>query len=86
MSSILRLEDDNELTLIGYDLGNFDPLAITCAPSGTVYFTNGEGIYRILISVWHHKKMAKNHLLCLHQYPGECDTWPKATWCLNRYV
>jgi len=47
MSSILRLEDDNSLTVLGNDLGNFDPLAVTCAPSGTVYFTNGQGIYAI---------------------------------------
>lgn len=47
MSSILRLEDDNSLTVLGNDLGNFDPLAVTCAPSGTVYFTNAQGIYAI---------------------------------------
>jgi sugar lactone lactonase YvrE len=47
MSSILRLEADNSLTVIGNDLGNFDPLAVACAPSGTVYFTNGQGIYAI---------------------------------------
>jgi hypothetical protein len=47
MSSIVRLEDDNSLTVIGYDLGGFDPLAVACAPSGSVYFTNGQGIYSI---------------------------------------
>jgi hypothetical protein len=47
MSALLRFEEDNSLSLIGYDLGNFDPLAITCSQSGTVYFTNAEGIYSI---------------------------------------
>ncbi|MFH1185414.1 MAG: hypothetical protein V1755_10305 [Chloroflexota bacterium] len=47
MSTLLRLEKDNTLSLIGYDLGHFDPLAIACAPSGTVYFTNAQGIYSI---------------------------------------
>ena len=47
MSALLRLEKDNTLSLIGYDLGNFDPLAIACAPSGTVYITNAQGIYSI---------------------------------------
>lgn len=47
MSTIVRLEDDNSLTVIGYDLGGFDPGAVACAPSGTVYFTNGHGIYSI---------------------------------------
>lgn len=47
MSTIVRLEDDNSLTVIGYDLGGFDPLAVACAPSGSVYFTNGHGIYSI---------------------------------------
>jgi DNA-binding beta-propeller fold protein YncE len=46
-SSVLRLENDNSLTLIGYGLGNFDILTITCAPSGTVYFTTAQGIYSI---------------------------------------
>jgi hypothetical protein len=47
MSALLRLEKDNTLSLIGYDLGNFDSLAIACAPSGTVYITNAQGIYSI---------------------------------------
>jgi len=47
MSSVLRLERDNSLTVLGIDLGDFDPLAIACAPSGTVYFTNAQGIYSI---------------------------------------
>jgi sugar lactone lactonase YvrE len=47
MSSLLRLESDSSLTLLGYDLGFFDPLAIACSPSGGVYFTNAQGIYRI---------------------------------------
>lgn len=46
-SSMLRLENDNSLTLIGYGLGGADPSAIACAPSGTVYFTTIDGIYSI---------------------------------------
>ena len=46
-SSLLRLEDDDSLTVLGNDLGGYDPLAIACAASGTVYFTNGAGIYAI---------------------------------------
>ncbi len=47
MSSMLRLEDDNSLTVLGNDLGGYDPLSITCTASGTLYFTNGAGIYAI---------------------------------------
>jgi sugar lactone lactonase YvrE len=46
-ASVLRLENDNSLSLIGYGLGSFDILAVSCAPSGTLYFTNAQGIYGI---------------------------------------
>ena len=47
VSSIVRLEEDNELKLFGNDLEGFDNLAVACAPSGTLYFTCGEGIHSI---------------------------------------
>ena len=46
-SVLVRLEADHSLTVLGYNLGNFDPLAISCPSPGTLYFTNAEGIYSI---------------------------------------
>jgi len=46
-SSILQLEENNDLTLLGNYVASFDPLSVACAPSGTLYVIAAEGIYAI---------------------------------------
>lgn len=44
-NAVIRLEEDNSLTLLGYDF-SFDGFVADCAQSGELLFTSGAGVYR----------------------------------------